>query len=231
MVEFNPKTYIIKLKGQDYLPVAARLMWLNATAARFGIDTSFPVLTDAYAFAQATVTIMDEDGVTIRSATAAKREDQKHFADYMEKAQTGAIGRALGMLGFGTQFAPEFNEMDDKTGQGRIVDAPQTPKATSKPQAAKPAPVVTVQVTPAGITPAQVALIGRVMTKLPTDSKYERRAFIAWLVGRDVGGARDLTAAEAAKVLEATAPEGAPNEELCNTMWDGFTSAGGGEPE
>lgn len=121
---FNPKEWIIKLRGQDYLPVAARLMWLNADAQRFSIETTFVALEDTYAIAQATVTIMDEAGQHIRSATAAKREDQKHFADYLEKAQTGAIGRALGMLGFGTQFAPEFDELDSR--DPRIVDSPIT---------------------------------------------------------------------------------------------------------
>ncbi len=40
------------------------------------------------------------------------------FSDYIEKAETGAIGRALAALGYGTQFAPEFNE------EHRIVDSP-----------------------------------------------------------------------------------------------------------
>ncbi|HTD18454.1 MAG TPA: hypothetical protein VK667_02885, partial [Ktedonobacteraceae bacterium] len=37
---------------------------------------------------------------------------------YIEKAETGAIGRALAALGYGTQFAPELNE------EHRIVDSP-----------------------------------------------------------------------------------------------------------
>jgi hypothetical protein len=39
----------------------------------------------------------------------------------MEKAETGAIGRALALIGYGTQFAPEMDEED------RIVDSPVIP--------------------------------------------------------------------------------------------------------
>src|SRR6266567_1277454 len=51
-------------------------------------------------------------------ATGTKSECAASFPDYIEKAETGAIGRALAGLGFGTQFAPELNE------EHRIVDAP-----------------------------------------------------------------------------------------------------------
>jgi hypothetical protein len=40
------------------------------------------------------------------------------FYDYIEKAETGAIGRVLAMCGYGTLQAPEFDEQD------RLVDAP-----------------------------------------------------------------------------------------------------------
>ena len=40
------------------------------------------------------------------------------FPDYIEKAETGAIGRALAMCGYGTLQAPEFDEQD------RLADAP-----------------------------------------------------------------------------------------------------------
>src|SRR2546422_8919831 len=47
-----------------------------------------------------------------------KSEKAASFPDFIEKAETGAIGRALAALGYGTQFAPELNE------EHRIVDAP-----------------------------------------------------------------------------------------------------------
>jgi hypothetical protein len=108
------------------LPVAARLVWLNEEAPRFLIQSHILKLEDTYAIVQATVTVQDQDGTPHKTATATKREDKTHFPDYLEKAETGAVGRALGMLGYGTQFAPEFDEMGGLL-EARVVDKPQTP--------------------------------------------------------------------------------------------------------
>jgi hypothetical protein len=51
-------------------------------------------------------------------ATARKKETEVGFPDYIEKAETRAVGRALAMCGYGTLQAPEFNEGE------RIADAP-----------------------------------------------------------------------------------------------------------
>ena len=47
-----------------------------------------------------------------------KKETESGFPDYIEKAETGAIGRALAMCGYGTLQAPEFDEQD------RLADTP-----------------------------------------------------------------------------------------------------------
>ncbi|MBI3944399.1 MAG: hypothetical protein HY321_00615, partial [Armatimonadetes bacterium] len=61
-------------------------------------------------------TVYDQAGKTMARGT--KMETARGFADYIEKSETGAIGRALALCGFGTQFAPELEEGE------RIVDAP-----------------------------------------------------------------------------------------------------------
>jgi hypothetical protein len=53
--------------------------------------------------------------------TGTKMENAAAFGDFLEKAESGAIGRALASLGFGTQF------VGDELAEGtRIVDAPVT---------------------------------------------------------------------------------------------------------
>jgi hypothetical protein len=47
-----------------------------------------------------------------------KKETEIGFPDYIEKAETGAIGRALAMCGYGILQAPEFDEAE------RQADAP-----------------------------------------------------------------------------------------------------------
>jgi hypothetical protein len=123
-MSFDPRQHLMNLKGKDYLPVAARLIWLNEEAPRYTIQSQILKLEDTYAIVQATVTVLDDAGNAIKTASATKREDKTHFPDYLEKAETGSIGRALGMLGYGTQFAPEF---DESTGllETRVVDKPQ----------------------------------------------------------------------------------------------------------
>ncbi len=62
-------------------------------------------------------------------ATGTKMENAAAFGDFLEKAETGSIGRALAGLGYGTQFTGD--ELDEGS---RIVDAPVQPKnATSQP--------------------------------------------------------------------------------------------------
>jgi hypothetical protein len=105
---------MLNLKGKDYLQVAHRLVWFREEMPKAQIITEFLKLEDTYAVCRAI--IKDEDGQTL--ATATKREDQKHFSDHIEKSETGAIGRALALCGYGTQFAPELDEAE------RIVDSP-----------------------------------------------------------------------------------------------------------
>jgi len=60
--------------------------------------------------------IKDASGRII--ATARKKEIEHRFPDYIEKAETGAVGKALAMCGYGTLQAPEFDEGE------RLADAP-----------------------------------------------------------------------------------------------------------
>ncbi len=139
-MSFDPRQHLMNLKGKDYLPVAARLIWLNEEAARYTIQSQILKLEDTYAIVQATVTVFDDAGNAIKTATATKREDKTHFPDYLEKAETGSIGRALGMLGFGTQFAPEFDESNGLL-EARVVDKPQPRPEITKP-AQRPSEII-----------------------------------------------------------------------------------------
>jgi hypothetical protein len=124
----NGREYpLMDIKGKKYLQVAYRLQWLSDDNANYVIDTSFLALTDDRAVAKAVVTILNEQGQMIRRASATKAEDGSSFPDFAEKAETGAVGRALAMLGFGTQHA--VSDLDEGT---RIVDSPLESKATAK---------------------------------------------------------------------------------------------------
>lgn len=140
---FDPKQHLIQLKSkagsQDYLPVQFRLVWYRQECPEGTIDTeevivdldrvcevetyvwnaekrrSEKVIKQAKGYARFKAVVTDGRG---GRATGTKSECAANFPDYIEKAESGAIGRALAALGYGTQFAPEFNE------EHRIVDAP-----------------------------------------------------------------------------------------------------------
>ena len=128
---FDPNKYMLKLpktkklvgdNGQvrwektetDYLPVAARIAWFRKDRPYWSIITKVEKWGDKAIVMKAV--IKDSTGQVI--ATARKKETEIGFPDYIEKTETGAIGRALAMCGYGTLQAPEFDEQD------RLADAP-----------------------------------------------------------------------------------------------------------
>ena len=128
---FDPMKYMLKLpkhkkislpNGQvrfekteaDYLPVAARIAWFRREHHYWSIITEVEQLAEKAVVMKAI--IKDNFGNII--ATARKKETEAGFPDYIEKAETGAIGRALAMCGYGTLQAPEFDEQD------RLADTP-----------------------------------------------------------------------------------------------------------
>ena len=111
---FNPNEHLMDLKGKQYLQVMWRLVWFRDEKPGWCIDTNMESLSDTHAVFSAK--IMDECGV--QKASGYGSESLKDFRDFIEKAETKAIGRALAMLGYGTQFAPELDEGE------RIVDSP-----------------------------------------------------------------------------------------------------------
>lgn len=123
--DFDPKDQLISLKGKDYLNVQSRMVWFvrdQRALIAAGLATHpYQVLSDlveldrqaGWAHFRATVT-----DVLGNTSSAYGSESSKDFGDFIEKAATKALGRALIGLGYGTQFAPEMDEGE------RVVDAP-----------------------------------------------------------------------------------------------------------
>lgn len=111
---FNPEAHMMKLKGKDYLQVMWRIVWFREQHPEWAIDTEMVSHENEAAVFRAK--ILDESGALRSSGYGS--ESKRDFGDYLEKAETKAVGRALAMLGFGTQFAPELDEGE------RIVDSP-----------------------------------------------------------------------------------------------------------
>jgi hypothetical protein len=142
---FNPREHLITIKSRqgssEYLPVQWRLVWFRTACPDGTIETEIVHLDvdketeeEIYVWnnekRRSEKSIKTAKGIAIcraivkdgkgGMATGTKMETAASFPDYLEKAETSAIGRALAALGYGTQFAPELYEGD------RIVDSPVT---------------------------------------------------------------------------------------------------------
>lgn len=155
---FNPQEHMLNLKGKDYLQVMWRLVWFREDHPEWGIETYLTEHDAEIGSAVCKCTIVDPATGRIVSSGYGS-ETKKDFGDYLEKAETKAVGRALAMLGYGTQFAPELDEGE------RIVDSPVA-------RAEKPKKNVTVKRldTPVvchrcGIEIADKTIGGKVFTK------------------------------------------------------------------
>ncbi|WP_052887672.1 hypothetical protein [Thermogemmatispora carboxidivorans] len=142
---FNPSEHLLQIRSgnrgelRDYLPVQWRLVWFRELCPQGTIETEMvhldlereteeeyygynsetrrneKMVRRAKGFVIFRAVVKDGKGGV---ATGTKSEKAASFPDFIEKAETGAIGRALAALGFGTQFAPELDE------EHRIVDSP-----------------------------------------------------------------------------------------------------------
>lgn len=121
---------LMNLRGKPYLQVAHRLVWLTEEHSNYDISTTFLELNEEFAIAQSNVVIFDESGRVLKRATATKKETKKDFPDFIEKAETGSLGRALAMLGLGTQFCEQDLDEGD-----RLADSPTVPKKTVESKA------------------------------------------------------------------------------------------------
>jgi len=110
---FDPNVHLIDLKGKKYLPVAARLAWLREQHPEAMIVTTLLERSDTFALFQALVSVEGHG-----SATGHGSETKADFGDFIEKAETKAVGRAIAMLGYGTLHALELDE------GGSVADAP-----------------------------------------------------------------------------------------------------------
>ena len=125
---FNPNEHMMKLKGKDYLQVMWRLVWFREDKPLWSIDTLLQEADADHAIFKAVIS--DENGAV--KSTGHGSESKRDFGDYLEKAETKAVGRALAMLGYGTQFtATELDEGE------RIVDSPVSRTPTGSAEAAK----------------------------------------------------------------------------------------------
>lgn len=123
---FNPKRYLTTVGGNDYLETKWRVYWFRSEHPNGTISTELiEHVAGNYAVFKASaskgysgaIDAVEFDG---GSATGYASETFDDFRDYLEKAETKALGRALAALGYGVQFAgDDFEDVDRIVPQGK----------------------------------------------------------------------------------------------------------------
>jgi uncharacterized protein YbdZ (MbtH family) len=119
---FDPTQYLSKFDGKDYLEVKWRLMWLRHEHPEARMATEIVQHNEESGFALFRAEVEVPGG---GKATGWGSETVRDFHDYIEAAETKALGRALAALGYGTQFCHDFDfSANARPGTAQIVDAP-----------------------------------------------------------------------------------------------------------
>jgi hypothetical protein len=133
---FDASKYLTNLNGRDYLEVKWRLLWLRTEHPDAVIETELVKHGGGLALFRARAAI---PGAGVATGWGSETADD--FGDYIEKAETKALGRALAALGYGTQFCEDFDFSADAAKRGRRASASAsgTPRQAASPRPEYPA--------------------------------------------------------------------------------------------
>lgn len=103
LAKANKDISTIPFKGKQYAMVAARVQKFREICPAGTIDTAVIEITNEHVVVQAKV--YDEKDHLLASGTAeeVKGSNQVNNTSYVENCETSAVGRALGMLGIGSE--------------------------------------------------------------------------------------------------------------------------------
>ena len=119
---FDPTQYLSNFDGRDYLEVKWRLLWLRSQYPDARMTTEIVQHNEEGGFALFRAEVEIPSG---GKATGWGSETVRDFHDYIEAAETKALGRALAALGYGTQFCSDYDFASNaRAGKLQVVDAP-----------------------------------------------------------------------------------------------------------
>jgi hypothetical protein len=197
---FNASQYVRQLRGrggaQDYLDVKFRLLWLRREHPDAETLTEHIRIDDTVAIFKATVSIPGGG-----KASGHGSETATDFPDYIEKAETKALGRALNALGYGAQFAEPETEAEVEVSSPPRETPPDRSRANPTARAAAaappPQPATVEEPAPAPATPEP--------TPMPSRGTTERRSG-SRPAPVEIGAARDRSTPPAPTPFPSATP-------------------------
>ena len=191
---FDPTPYLRQLNvrgrgaGADYLDVKWRLLWLRKEHPDAEIVTELVQHDPQMAIFKATVTVPSGG-----KATGYGSETASDFPDFIEKAETKAIGRALNALGYGAQFG-DYQRPEEPVSD-RAPELPGTQPAST----ARPVALPRRDVRPANLSRARNETPGEAAATTPSAAvadqelvDYSWSAFWPWARERGLNGPREI---------------------------------------
>jgi hypothetical protein len=196
--DFDPTPYLRQLRGRgggEYLDVKWRLLWLRKEHPDATIVTDLVQHDPQMAIFKATVTLP-----TGGMATGYGSETASDFPDFIEKAETKAIGRALNALGYGAQFGDRTEEPTPMREAVRPAPpaepiARPTPLPRQRREAFPPAPAARVEERPAQPAPSEPNPSTSAPSPAASDPElvdYSWSAFWPWARDRGLNGPREI---------------------------------------
>lgn len=146
IIKANKLIETMDLKGKDYCPVNQRIKAFRAVCPDGFIHTEMTANDNGICVFRAEVGYFEEDKTRhiLGTGTAYEKESSSFVnkTSYIENCETSAVGRALGMAGFGIDTsiasAEEVQNAILNQGEPQPKPAPKSEKPTSK--GSKPAP-------------------------------------------------------------------------------------------
>ncbi len=128
----NLRRFLLRMQGGKlYLPAQYRIVWFRDECPDWGIETILLEGGQEAGFATVQARIYNPEGRLL--ASDLKTETKQDFpAGWVEKAATGSVARALALLGFGTQFMPELDDVEGSTTAGPIGIPAYTQTSSSR---------------------------------------------------------------------------------------------------
>ena len=132
----NERVKKIEVKGKNYTCVAARISAFRELCPVGAISTEILSLADGVATMKTTIT--DENGKVLATGMAQEKETSSYInkTSYIENCETSAVGRALGMLGIGSdeQMASAEEVANVINNQGKEQDKNKAEQAKKEAQ-------------------------------------------------------------------------------------------------
>jgi len=174
---FEASKYLSNLNGRDYLEVKWRLLWLRTEHPDAVVETELVKHGGGLALFRARVSIPGGG-----AATGWGSETADDFGDFIEKAETKALGRALAALGFGTQFCEDydFSAQSQKRGKRAAASASGGPQRAAAPPAERPRDATRVVDSP--VTRSDL----KVVRDRPDEAATPSQIKAIYAIGRDL---------------------------------------------